>query len=99
MILFLVIQAALAVGPAVQARRAAVLRRLSLPTLEPAPLRLLSRSLSTHAPVTTRLDRVVAHHAITLIRSLVQTTAFELLVQRAVVRLRSAAGRKGGVLC
>lgn len=97
MILFLAIQAALAVGLGVRARRAAVLRRLSLPTPEPAPLRLLSRSLSTHAPATTRLDRVVAGRAITLIRSLVRTTAFELVVQRAVVRLRSAARRKGGI--
>ena len=97
MIGFLAIQAVLAVALVMEARRTVVLRRLSVRIPEPVPLRLLSHSLSRHAPVTSRLDRVVAGHATTIIRSFVCTTAFELLVQRAVVRLRSAATRKGGL--
>jgi hypothetical protein len=90
------IESTLLVAMARCRKRAAVLRSLAARRLDSPSIRALTRSIAMHTRNTTTMDRVLATKAATLIRSFVQTTAFDQLVLSAVAHIR-ARGIKRGV--
>ena len=88
-------QSAIAIAIARARKRANVIRALYLDGTDAVPLRLLSRTLAAQAQVNTRLERVLATHLATALRSFVRSNAFELLLLMVIGRVRSRM--KGGI--
>ena len=91
----LAIESAIAVSIVRARRRASVIRAMALDMTDSAPLHWLSRSLATQTQVSTRLERVLASHLATALRTFVRSNAFETLVLVAIGRVRSRM--KGGI--
>ena len=91
----LAVESALAIGIVRARKRASVIRAMSLEMTDSAPLHWLSRSLATQTQVSTRLERVLASHLATALRTFVRSNAFETLVLVAIGRIRSRM--KGGI--
>ncbi len=75
-------------------RSRAVRNTLTVKPRESAPARALARVLSDRAQSATKMERMVAAKAATVIRGFVQTTAFEQAVLSTVAHLRTRI-RKG----
>ena len=92
----LAVESMIALGIVRAKKRASVIRALSLEITDSAPLHWLSRSLATQTGVSTRLERVLATHLATALRSFVRSNAFELLLLTVIGRVRSRI-LKGGI--
>ena len=92
----LAIESAIAVVIVRARKRASVIRALSLEMTDSAPLHWLSRSLAPQTQFSTRLERVLATHLATALRTFVRSNAFELLLLMVIGRVRSRI-LKGGI--
>ena len=92
----LAIESAFALGIVRARKRASVIRAMSLDMTDSAPLHWLSRSLAPRTQFSTHLERVLATHLATALRSFVRSNAFELLLLTVIGRVRSRI-LKGGI--
>ena len=92
----LAIESAIALGIVRARKRASVIRALYLDGTDAAPLRWASRTLATQTRFSTRLERVLATHLATALRSFVRSNAFEVVLLAVIGRVRSRI-LKGGI--
>jgi len=94
MLTILGVQSALLATMARCRKRAAVIQTLTVRSRESAPIRALARVLSDRVQSTTSMERMIAAKAASLIRQVVQTSAFDQVVLSAVAHIRAQI-RKG----
>jgi len=70
-------------------RSRAVSKTLTIKPRDSAPARALARVLSNRVQSTTKLERIVANKATTVVRRFVQTSAFEQAVLSTVAHIRT----------
>jgi len=78
-------------------KRAAVLRSLAAKPPDSAGIRALTRRLANRTRSTTNMERMLATKVSALIRSFVQTGAFDQLILSAIARIRSEWLRNRGI--